>query len=284
MKKIILIFIFNFTVYNAFSQNQGHNILPPKPKTIPVVKDSIINVMSIVPDGDVKSAIAGNTTTIATGSLGFTYQTIIVKPDHSYNEKSSIGGFVSIASTFDTLKAKVQNGKVTNQESFGSALLLPSGSGQLALSFLINGQISLDNKKFHNYFRGYIGGSTSHWNYNNENKQITNISAGAYFQKYLINVLSTGVENNTFRLGIYGGVTTRILGGDITIGGDSALVNILGTKKTFFVGPELGLAIEVNSIRVNLACPIFSKNIAGFSHGQFIPSFGISVPIILPSK
>jgi len=107
--------------------------------------------IEFVGEGDIQQSINTGAKIAANTGLGVIYRENSNRhygPLHNIELDFSI----NVASTVDTIKSNLNNGKVTNTSAFGNSVLLPLNSGQ-AFSFSLIGYLTKKGGKDGNYYR-----------------------------------------------------------------------------------------------------------------------------------
>lgn len=181
---------------------------------------------------------------------------------------------ISIASTVDTIKAKVDtNNEISNINAFGNSILLPLNSGQ---SVSLNFRTFMNKRNTRNLvlgqnwgIQGSLSASNRVWELLGKSQNVSTLALNLGLFSELI------PTNNMDEFSISGGVdiSTRWIIGNVGHKyAEEFRKSIIESKKTFFYGLEPNITIRLRDIKAIASFPVlFSKDdVPGLTKGQFI--------------
>jgi hypothetical protein len=294
----VILLVVKVSLISCFGQAEDNNDL----------KDDIVEQtirISAMLDGSVKNLeSAGSNDLMSSGLVGFRYD----------NERCSYKIAISALTSFDSINSGKTSDFARNMLNTGVTKPgLTSLSGEIFVRFLnkkgfqyflarneflskkrtiernetfkevlIRNKLD-DLKWFHKYLGIRIYGeiSNSAWKHPLL-PEITNVSIGALglgvtYYKQISN-------SESFEISFFTGpgLTARLLMNDISQAkNDNARIDILGTDKLFYWGPEIFAGININNVYAKFNLPFFigETSIDGFTNGQPVFSVGLTADI-----
>jgi hypothetical protein len=238
--------------------------------------------LSISAEGNIQGILTGSSseTTTQTGAIGVHIISFTVDSTHqlkTLKEFSEFSAKISIASSVDTIR-----------NDFGGAILNPvTGSQSAYIEW--RGRI-LKNEPWCNplgwnlHFYGVM--SSGIWSKDSLSRRTTTYAWGL---SYFYDFINLAREDNPIIVRLDAGITERGVLGDIT--GDENKEfreSVFGSDKRNFFGFELGLTIQINSVKAFFSylylrsiSPTFFSNeqVPGVTHGQVLAGINIRADI-----
>lgn len=223
------------------------------------IKDSV--AVALLADGNVRTVLSGkggDAPTPVAGALGISFG----------RSNSNLTVLINVVGSADTVKG-----------DFASSLLPPTSGGATSnhLSFLVDFRQlfpKLDGWGWHLY----VSGAPAAWaDTLTSGKPVVGgfvAAAGASLSREVYN---QDVQGTSVSLVFDLGPTARAIEGNLTDGptAEAFRERLLGTSKTFFVGGEAGMTLQVKEVRLGVSYYLFGGSIPGLSRGQAV--FGFSV-------
>lgn len=241
-----------------------------------IQKEDNISI-EFVGNTEIQKAIANNGPIPANAGLGVRFVKDFGTPTTLWHiDKLEIDLSISIASTVDTIKAKlISNNTITNVNDFGNSVLLPLNSGQ---SVSINGKAYFNNVNTKNWIflqnwgvEGSLSASNRVWNLSDTSQNVSSLSGS--FGIFSEMMPLKNMENFSISFGI--DLSFRSIIGNVGQHySDNFRKQIINTNKTFFLGFEPNITIRLRDIKAVASFPtLFSRcntEVPGLTRGQFV--------------
>lgn len=224
-------------------------------------------LITVYADGNVRSLMTGGDKE-STGGTGAIRGALSWK-------NAYLSAQLNIATTVDTLTSKV------------GATMFPPTYAKALNSVLIDTRLWFG--KTDGGIHAYGGFSLTPWGVkaatgyaDSAQALVWELGAG-YFYDLGSPQLSDSLGNNTFSITLELGAALRDLTGDVTNGSHGVIQDqVFGTRKTFFVGPTVGVEIRSNNVILALQVYDFpqTKGIDGFSGFQVAAGVGVQGSVL----
>jgi len=297
MKKYGLLTILFLLCLGVFSQSKSKkkdkssNTITNKEIT-QVLKSQDPFQIQILGNGNIQKSFESGEDIPANTGVGVSVQKYFIEYD-SINKEFEIEPFfgfykleldinINIASTADTLNAKLVNNEVSNKSDFGSSLLTPLNSGEAAT---IDARLYFKETYcgvLSGVFAKYIG-SNRIWNYQDSSLSFAKqasiglVRIGAFHDFVTLEQR----EDYSIRAGIAFAVNS--LKGDLGLSrNESERMAILESTRTLFFGGEFSLVLRLKNVSAGFAYSFFPKclndqaEIPGFSGSRLITTIGFT--------
>ncbi len=184
----------------------------------------------------------------------------------------NLGLSISVANTFDTISAKLDNNLISNQRDFGSFLLIPTNNKQSAI---LSSSVYFNrfNSKLAKVFSGAsftFLGARSLWNINNTDYHMAAV-------QWKLGVFHDFVPDkyryhNGYSIIVGGNFGGRYLLGDINYNSnEDKRMEFINSKKKSFFAFELYAQIKIRNIIAEVNLPLFlgDEEVPGLTKSQF---------------
>ncbi len=200
-------------------------------------------------------------------------------------DKLELDVSINVAATVDTIRAKYDNGIVTNASSFGSSILTPLNSGQaVKIGLRLNFKKSLVGKILIDGIKVKYIGSNRNWQVENNGSSKIVLGTNNYFriglfQEFLPKYL---LDEYSINLGLY--LAHNSIKGDIgQQANDLVRTQVLGTNIKNFIGPEVALEVRLLNLRAEFGYSWLGSDaeVPGLTGGRlmttisFVGGFGL---------
>ena len=234
-----------------------------------------VAIIEFVGSTEIQKAISDNSEIPANAGIGVRFTKNYGSPTSLLHiDKLELDITMSIASTIDTIKAKINsNNEILNINAFGSSILLPLNSGQ---SVSINGRTFMNKRNTINIIfgqnwglQGTLSASNRVWSIANVSQNVSSLSGSLGLFSELIPM--EYMDEFSISFGLDGSI--RWIFGNL---GHSYAKDfresIIGTRKTFYYGFEPNITIRLKDVKAIASFPIlFSKDdVPGLTKGQFV--------------
>jgi hypothetical protein len=239
-------------------------------------------ILSISAEGNIQGILTGSSseTTTQTGAIGVHIISFTVDSNHqlkTLKEFSEFSAKISIASSVDTIR-----------NDFGGAVLNPVTGSQSAF-IEWRGRI-LKNEPWCNplgwNLRFYGVMSSGIWSKDSLSRRVTTYAWGL---SYFYDFINLAARENPIIVRFDAGITGRGVLGDITGDENKGFrESVFGADNRNFLGFELGLTIQINSVKAFFSylylrpiSPTFFSNeqVPGVTHGQVLAGINIRADI-----
>ena len=217
-----------------------------------------------------------------------------------YLNRMELNVVVSLGNGVDSLRARASGGTapvITNQELFGSNLLVPGSAVQparsVSMNFVFNPFTPLRQRPDMFGFHGFLNYSTTRWALPGSLRNSTaadstyqvgifSLSAGVQYTVFEVPASLNAAgnrEGNNVKISFQLDFVYRNIGGDLGRSRHEAARDVfLGTHRRDYLGFQPSFIASIDNFRVTVSYPIFAKGeIAGFSSGGYpVIGFGFS--------
>jgi hypothetical protein len=245
-----------------------------KIKESDIIKQDSTSV-EFVGNTEIQKAISSNTNIPANAGIGLRFTKKFGSPTSLLQiDRLELDLSISIASTVDTIKAKVDNNnEITNVNAFGNSILLPLNSGQ---SVSLNFRTFMNKRNTRNIvlgqnwgIQGSLSASNRVWEFSGKSQNVSTLALnlGLFSELIPTNIMD--------KFSISGGIdlSSRWIFGNVGHKyAEDFRESIIETKKTFFCGLEPNITIRLRDIKAVASFPVlFSKyDVPGLTKGQFV--------------
>lgn len=236
--------------------------------------------ISFVGNGDLQNSISQDSKTQANTGLGVFFS-------RTWNDKERIfrslefDFIINVASTADSIKASIADGKVTNQRDFGSYIINPLNSKQ-ATTFNFNLYFA-ETEKYNNLkwlisiingFQLRFNASNSLWNYDSTSVNLSGFLLRiGLFHDFIPE--SIRLEKG-YSIILGANYSFRGIFGDIRFAKNKEFrKTLLNTDRYKFSGFEANLGMRFKNVRAEVQIPMFKYpgvGVPGLTNTQFITS------------
>lgn len=250
-------------------------------KTIPRLrKISVLGIkkssdLQFVGNGNIQKAIDNSGALPASTGLGVTFSQQYDTANYFDFYKIELDGFINVASTVDTVHAKLQKLAsgfappiLTNHSEFGSSALTPLNSGQ-AVSLDIRGFFTTPKLGFISGVRIKYNSANRYWEDSNLHAMQVTLNAfrAGVFHEFLPTTL-----RETCSISIGAAFAFNTIKGDIGLASSNKVrSDILNSAVTSFYGYELNTILKLKNIRAEFGYIVFmGDDIPGLTGGRLV--------------